>query len=74
MGQSRPRKGQFLIVRKVSGVVLLAHPPILNVACTPWRFFSQVRDHSQYGVQKRDYQHLVAPVFAITQPSPLHVE
>ena len=27
-----------------------------------------------YGEEQREYQHIVAPVFAITQPSPLYVE
>ena len=55
--------------------VLLADVPILSsLTPTPWWSFSQTPDYSQYGKQKHDYQHVVAPVFAITQPSPLYVE
>ena len=47
---------------------------MLIVACTPWRFLSQIPDYSQYGEEQHEYQHIVAPVYAITQPSPLYVE
>ena len=55
-------------------VVWLADAPMRLVACTPWRFLSQIPDYSQHSEEQREYQHIVAPVFAITQPSPLYVE
>ena len=56
------------------GVVLLADAPIFSVACTPWRFLSQVPGYPKYDERQRDAHHIVSLVFAIAQPSPLYVE
>ena len=66
--------GQSPLDRDGLGVVLLADAPIFSVACTPWRFLSQVPGYPKYDERQRDSHHIVSLVFAITQPSPLYVE